>query len=102
MRMLIVILCQVLWMSAVSAKEERYVVTYSEKELQSVAGMRQVLERIEASAKRYCPTYLEIRSRADVQTCIDEVIQDLVAKVHSPGFTAYVDRRPTEEFASRE
>ena len=102
MRVILCFVAQLLWVGVVSAEDEYYVVKYSQQELQNADGMRQVLQRIETSAKRYCPTYLEIRSHADVQTCVEGVVRDLVAKVDSPAFTAFVNRHPVTEFAARD
>ena len=45
--------------------------------------------RIVKTAKQYCPTYSQIRSHKDVQTCVDGVVSDLVEKVDHPQLSGY-------------
>ena len=85
-----------------NAAAEDYVVTYKHAELTNAQGVADVHNRIVKAAKRYCPTYLEIRSHADVQTCVEGVVRDLLAKVDSPTFTAFVARHPVTELAARD
>ena len=73
--------------SAVAADE--YVLSYSEKELANFAGVENVHTRIVKAAKQYCPSYSSVRSLADVRTCVDGVVEDLVAKIDHPKMTSY-------------
>ncbi len=73
------------------ASADEYVLTYSEKELANYTGVKSVHERIVKAAKQYCPTYSQIRSHADVKTCVDGVVEDLVSKVNHPRMTAFHD-----------
>lgn len=66
-----------------------YVMTYTKDELSTFAGVQNVHERIVKAAKQYCPTYSQIRSKREVQSCIDDVVTDLVQKVDHPRLTDY-------------
>ncbi len=83
------------------ANEEQYVLSYSQTELTNDAGRQAVYQRIVRSAKAYCPPYAQIRSRQDVATCVDGVVEDLVAKIASSDFHAFVNgaRTPQTELA---
>ncbi len=78
------------------ADTEEYVLTYSYADLQSDSGRKLVLQRIVSAAKRYCPSYSRVRSLDAVRTCVDGVVEDLVAKVSSSEFTAYVEGERNE------
>lgn len=73
---------------AVAANDE-YVLAYSTKELSTFSGVEDLHKRIVKTAKQYCPTYSQIRSHADVKTCVDGVVEDLVAKVDHPRLSGY-------------
>ncbi|MEQ8689254.1 MAG: UrcA family protein [Pseudomonadales bacterium] len=92
---------------AATASENEYAITYSKSELESVTGQRAVLRRIQAAAKSYCPDYLEIRSHYDVRMCINGVVDDLVASIKHPRFTAFVEaqrrsRGPAAELVAKQ
>ena len=72
-----------------SAVADEYVLTYSEKELATFGGVADVHARIVKAAKQYCPTYSQIRSHADVKTCVDGVVSDLVLKVNHARMTSF-------------
>jgi UrcA family protein len=66
-----------------------YAVSYSNQELTSVSGVEGVHERIVKVARRYCPSYTQIRNAREVQACIADVVSDLVDKVDNPRLTSY-------------
>ena len=68
---------------------DEYVLTYSTQELTTFAGVEDVHARIVKTAKQYCPTYSQIRSQKEVQSCVDGVVADLVAKVDHPQLSGY-------------
>ncbi len=68
---------------------DEYVLTYSANELSTFNGVQDVHARIVKTAKQYCPTYSQIRSHADVKTCVDGVVADLVEKVDHPQLSGY-------------
>lgn len=69
---------------------DRYVLVVQQNELTTTIGLQQVHERMQQAAKEYCPTYLQIRSKADVATCIDGVVEDLTTKIADERLTNYV------------
>ena len=71
-----------------NAAAEDYVVTYKHAELTNAQGVADVHNRIVKAAKRYCPTYSQIRSNQEVQDCINDVVEDLVSKVNHPQLTS--------------
>ena len=68
---------------------DEYVLSYESNELSTFAGVQDVHARIVKTAKQYCPTYSQIRSHADVKTCVDGVVADLVDKVNHPQLSGY-------------
>ncbi|MEM7099601.1 MAG: UrcA family protein [Pseudomonadota bacterium] len=72
-----------------AATAGEYVLTYSETELATHDGVKDVHSRIVAAARDYCPTYSRVRSLAEVRDCIDDVVDDLVDKVNHPKMTSY-------------
>jgi len=66
-----------------------YAVRYSNQELTSIGGVESVHERIVRVARRYCPSYTQIRNAREVQACIADVVSDLVDKVDNPRLTSY-------------
>lgn len=68
---------------------DEYAVSYSEKELTNVTGVQGVHARIVKVAKRYCPTYSQIRSHKEVNACVADVVADLVEKVDHPRLSGY-------------
>lgn len=69
---------------------DSYSVVLQRAELNTVAGLQQVHSRMLQVAKDYCPTYQQIRSRTDVATCIDGVVQDLTEKIADERLSGYV------------
>lgn len=69
---------------------DSYALVLQQKELTTTVGLQQVHARMQQAAKEYCPTYLQIRSQADVATCIDGVVEDLTAKIADERLTNYV------------
>ncbi|NOX52464.1 MAG: UrcA family protein, partial [Gammaproteobacteria bacterium] len=67
------------------ASAGEYTMTYSEGELKNIQGVKAVHARMVKAATRYCPTYTEIRSLADVRTCVNGVVSDLVGTVNHSG-----------------
>ncbi len=102
MKILKMLLAASVLLSTPAWAQDNYVITYRAAELNTAVGMQQVLQRIEAAARAYCPTYLEIRSHSDVRTCINAVIADLVEKVDYPAFTRYVAEQPASDIAYRD
>ncbi len=73
---------------SVLAKDE-YAVSYSVAEMETYDGVQSVHARILKAAKQYCPTYSQIRSHADVRTCVEGVVDDLVDKINHPTLTGF-------------
>ncbi len=69
---------------------DSYALVLQQEELTTTDGLQQVHARMLQAAKDYCPTYLQIRSRADVATCIEGVVEDLTAKIADERLTNYV------------
>ncbi len=68
---------------------EGYAVSYTQSELASVQGARDVHERIVKAAKRYCPEYSVVKDLREVNACVADVVKDLVAKVDHPRLYSY-------------
>ena len=83
-----------LFASSAAIAQSDYVIKYKVSELESVQGLNDVYKRIQKVARGYCPTYLEIRSRQDVKSCVDGVVNDLVASVNHNGLTALASGEP--------
>ena len=66
-----------------------YAVSYSNQELSSANGVQSVHKRIVTAARRYCPTYSQIRNTREVWACMQDVVSDLVDKVDHPQLTSY-------------
>ncbi len=66
-----------------------YAMSYSANELSNAAGVKSVHARIVKVAKKYCPTYSQIRNNKEVAACIADVVEDLVSKVDHPRLTGY-------------
>ena len=71
------------------ANASDYVLSYSEKELATHDGVKDVHSRIVEAARDYCPRYSSVRSLAEVRSCVDDVVNDLVDKVNHPRMTSY-------------
>ena len=72
-----------------TALADEYAMSYSKNELTNVAGVQGVHSRIVKVAKRYCPTYSQIRNHKEVSECVADVVADLVNKVDHPRLTGY-------------
>ena len=99
----IAVLTSVLALWPVAKAEEatsssEYVLTYSYAELTSDSGRDLVLRRIVRAAKSYCPSYSKVRSLDAVRTCIEGVVEDLVAKVGDQEFIAFVEGQRSEDW----
>lgn len=70
------------------AETDEYMVAYSNAELTSPKGVEDVHARIVRAAKRYCPSYSQIRSVREVESCVADVVEDLVSKVDHPQLTS--------------
>ncbi len=86
----VVVCVAVLGFSSLAGAGE-YTMTYSKGELRNIQGVKAVHARMVKAAKLYCPTYTEIRSLADVRTCVNGVVSDLVGTVNHSGLTRYHD-----------
>ena len=73
------------------AAADDYVVTYRAAELQTEEGMQSVHERIEAVAKRHCPSYARTPSLADIRSCREDVVKDLAESIGDPRLIAFVE-----------
>ena len=73
------------------ADESSYAITYSHSELTTPAGVVAVHQRLVAAALDYCPGYLQMKSHAAVDACVDGVVEDLVKKINQPSLTAYTE-----------
>jgi len=74
---------------AQGAMAGEYAVSYSNQELTSASGVESVHERIVRVARKYCPTYSQVRNNKEVQVCVQDVVSDLVEKVDHPRLTSY-------------
>lgn len=72
---------------------DSYTLVLQQKELTTIGGLQQIYARMQQAAKEYCPTYLQIRSQADVATCIKGVVKDLTEKIADERLTNYVAAR---------
>ncbi|MEM7077227.1 MAG: UrcA family protein [Pseudomonadota bacterium] len=68
---------------------DEYAITYAESELRSFSGIERVHQDIMRTARRYCPTYSQIRSHREVEACVADVANDLVNKVNHPRLTSF-------------
>ena len=75
-----------------AAADDSYVVTYRAAELQTEDGMRSLHQRIRDVAKRHCPSYSRTPSLADIRSCREDVVKDLVESIGDPRFIAFIDR----------
>ena len=80
-------LCAVSQLAVAGANE--YVLSYSAHDLRTPAAVERLHARILKTARRHCPTYQEVRSIAEINACVADVVDDLVAKVEHPELTAY-------------
>lgn len=71
---------------------DEYLITYSKYELKTLAGIGDVYARIRKAAKKYCPSYAQIKSIREVQICISDIVDELVAKIDHPKMTAYHEK----------
>lgn len=76
-------------LAPVAMAEDDYAITYTDSELRSFSGVERVHKKIMKAAKRYCPTYSQIRSNPEVKACIEDVANDLVSKVNHPRLTSF-------------
>ena len=74
-----------------TALAQEYAMSYSTQELSTAAGVKDVHARIVKVAKRYCPSYSEIRDQKEVDSCVAEVVADLVQKVDNAQLTSFND-----------
>ncbi len=81
--------CMAFGAAASADDPKQYVLAYAANELSNYDGVRGVHARIVKAAKQYCPTYARIRSVREVNTCIEDVVADLVAKVDHPRLSSY-------------
>ena len=72
---------------------EGYAVAYTEAQISSTDGMRALHQQIRNTAEEYCPKYSDVRSFPRINACVADVVDDLVAKVNQPAFTAYVEEQ---------
>ncbi len=85
--------------SGTAGADDEYLISYRAHELETVQGMQQVYDRIEAAARSHCPTYREIRSHQDVRVCVRSVMEDLVGKVNHPRFAVFAEEGFIATFA---
>ena len=83
----------------IAGANDEYLISYRAQELETVQGMQQVYDRIEAAARNHCPTYREIRSHQDVRVCVRSVMEDLVGKVNHPRFAVFAEEGFVATFA---
>ncbi len=69
--------------SSASAAAKGYALQFSPAELSHQQGQQKLERRIARIARDYCPTYAQMRSHADRNTCIEGVVTDLQAKVRA-------------------
>ncbi len=84
------------------ALANEYAMSYSNAELASADGVKDVHERIVKVAKLYCPTYSQVRNHREVRACVDEVVNDLVNKVDHPSLTSFHNTDNSVRVASAE
>ncbi len=77
-------------LTPVAQAADGYSLVLQQSELASITGLQQVHARMLLAATDYCPTYLQIRSHADVATCIEGVVDDLTAKIGDERLSNYI------------
>jgi len=68
---------------------DEYQLTYSKQELGSHQGVAALHERVLRTAKDICPSYFELRDLRRMRGCMQEVADDLLAKIDHPRLTSY-------------
>jgi len=89
--------------SAAQADQEesnRYSVVYSTSDFSSNDNVAQLHRKIVKTAKAHCPSYFTTRSLADVNSCVRDVVADLVRNIDNPQLTAYAAGESTVELAA--
>jgi UrcA family protein len=71
--------------------DELYVLTYSARDLESVATVRDLYQRIRKLALGHCPDYGRSRDLAGRGACVNDVVRDLIRSIDHPALTAYAD-----------
>ena len=73
------------------ADPNEYSLMYSKSDFTSHQGVVELHEKIVRTAKAHCPSYFTTRSLADVNACVEEVVNDLVKVIDNPQLTAYAE-----------
>ena len=68
---------------------DEYRLAYSKQELANHQGVAALHARVLSTAKAFCPSYFEVRDLRRVRGCLEEVSDDLVAKIDHPRLTSY-------------
>ena len=93
--------CAGLLLSAPAFAEREYALEYSEQELATSEGVRELHARIVRTAKDYCPSYAETRQMRETAACVDDVVTDLVERVNHADLSALHQGRDKVRVAQR-
>jgi UrcA family protein len=75
--------------AAATASAGEYAVSYSNGELSTYEGVQGVHARIVRAAEQYCPTFSQVRSHKEVESCVSGVVEDLIDKVNHPELSSF-------------
>ncbi|MEM7099959.1 MAG: UrcA family protein [Pseudomonadota bacterium] len=88
-------------LGASGAVADTFELSYNPEAVDSYKGVVQLHQSIVETAKEHCPTYHQVRSLADVRSCQNDVVNQLLEKVNSARLTAYHNGEWNEQVASR-
>lgn len=76
----------------IQAAEAPRTLAYHPAELNFADGRQSVLKRLRDVARLSCPRYGRVRELAEIARCQRAAMDDLVAQIGDPDFTAFVQR----------
>ncbi|MCP5178789.1 MAG: UrcA family protein [Pseudomonadales bacterium] len=82
------------------ASDADYSLVYRNADFATYENVRDLHQRIVKTAKAHCPSYFTTRSLSDVNTCVRDVVENLVRSIDNPRLTAYDAGQPAFDVAS--
>ncbi len=73
------------------AGPNEYSLVYSKSDFANYQSVADLHKKIVRTAKEHCPSYTVTRSLHDVNSCVTDVIDDLVRVIDNPQLTAYAE-----------
>ena len=73
------------------ADPNQYSLVYSKSDFANYTSVAELHEKILRTAKAHCPSYFKTRALNDVNSCVNDVVQDLVRVIDNPRLTAYAE-----------